>query len=170
VEVSLNDFQRHFEILSDEALLATDREELVEMARGCYDEEVSRRGLDIVEAEPVAVEQTGHPADPADEMVLIATFGYPEEANLAQGLLQSASIPSQIKNKLAAVGGFAASLMVPASFEEQALEVLAMEISDEELAAQAEEAGMVEEEYEEEEDSAPEEVTEEEEGGGVSKK
>jgi len=164
VEVSLEDFRRHFEILSDEALLATNREELVEIARDCYDEEVSRRGLDSDEAEATE-ELSEQPADAVDEMVLIATFGYPEEANMARGLLESASIPSQIRNELAAVGGFEAKLMVPASFEEHALEVLSTEISEEELAAQAEAAGlseeMSEEEFEEEPDSESEEMAEE---------
>jgi hypothetical protein len=168
VEVSLEDFRRHFEILSDEALLATNREELVEIARDCYDEEVSRRGLDSGEAEATE-ELSEQPADVVDEMVLIATFGYPEEANMARGLLESASIPSQIRNELAAVGGFEAKLMVPASFEEHALEVLSTEISDEELAAQAEAAGVVEEEFEEEPDAESEEVSEEAEDGPVQK-
>ena len=45
MDISLEDFRRHFEILSDEALLATSREDLVETARACFDEEVVRRGL-----------------------------------------------------------------------------------------------------------------------------
>ncbi len=142
MEVKLEDFRRHFEILSDEALLATDRDDLVEMARECFDAEVSRRGLGHDESEAAAVEEAGD----VDEMVLIATFGFPEEANMARGLLQSASIPSQIRNELAAVGGFEASLLVPASFEEQAIEILESQISDEELAAQAEAAGLAEDE------------------------
>jgi hypothetical protein len=146
------DFRRHFEILSDDALLDTNREELVEMARDVYDEEIARRELNAGEAEAVE-EEAAQPGGDVDEMVLIATFGYPEEANMARGLLESASIPSQIKNELAGVGGFEASLMVPASFEEQALEVLGSEISEEELAAQAEAAGVGEEEFEESEES-----------------
>jgi hypothetical protein len=157
LEVRLEDFRRHFGILSDDALLATNREDLVEMARECYDEEVSRRGLESAEpeTEPVA-EALDHEAHAGDEMVLIATFGYPEEANMARGLLESAAIPSQIRNALAAVGGFEASLMVPAAFEEQAREVLETEISDEELAAQAEAAGLSEEEFQEEIEEDPE--------------
>ena len=56
MEVSLDDFRRHFEILSDDALLATNREDLVESARECYDEEVTRRGLNTPSIEPVAGE------------------------------------------------------------------------------------------------------------------
>jgi hypothetical protein len=154
------DFQRHFEILSDEALLETNRDELVEMAREVYDEEIARRGLGPEESEELVQEDAVQPVNAADEMVLIATFGFPEEANMARGLLESASIPSQIKNELAAVGGFEASLLVPASFEEQAIEILESQISDEELAAQAEAAGIPDEEFAEDEDYAEEELPE----------
>ncbi len=146
------DFQRHFEILSDEALLETNRDELVEMAREVYDAEIARRGLGPEEGEELAPEGELEPTHAAEEMVLIATFGFPEEANMARGLLESAAIPSQIKNELAAVGGFEASLLVPASFEEQAIEILESQISDEELAAQAEAAGIPDEEFVEEEE------------------
>jgi hypothetical protein len=145
------DFQRHFEILSDEALLETNRDELVEMAREVYDEEIARRGLGPEESEELAPGSEVQATHAVDEMVLIATFGFPEEANMARGLLESASIPSQIKNELAAVGGFEASLLVPASFEEQAIEILESQISDEELAAQAEAAGIPDEELAEDE-------------------
>jgi hypothetical protein len=154
------DFQRHFEILSDDALLETNRDELVEMARDVYDEEIAKRGLGPEEGEIPVPEIEPQPGDAVDEMVLIATFGYPEEANMARGLLESASIPSQIKNELAAVGGFEASLLVPASFEEQAIEILESQISDEELAAQAEAAGIPDEEFAEEEFADEEEVPE----------
>jgi hypothetical protein len=157
------DFQRHFEILSDEALLETNRDELVEMAREVYDGEIERRGLGPEDGEELAPESELQPTDAVDEMVLIATFGYPEEANMARGLLESASIPSQIKNELAAVGGFEASLLVPASFEEQAIEILESQISDEELAAQAEAAGIPDEEFAEDEEYAEEELAENEE-------
>jgi Putative prokaryotic signal transducing protein len=150
------DFQRHFEILSDDALLETNRDELVEMAREVYDEEIARRGLGPEEGEELTPESELQPTDAADEMVLIATFGFPEEANMARGLLESASIPSQIKNELAAVGGFEARLLVPASFEEQAVEILESQVSDEELAAQAEAAGMPHEGFVEDEEFAEE--------------
>src|ERR1700744_984895 len=124
------------------------------MAREVYDGEIARRGLGSEESEDLAPESELQPTDAVDEMVLIATFGYPEEANMARGLLESASIRPQIKNELAAVGGFEASLLVPASFEEQAIEILESQISDEELAAQAEAAGMHEEEFAEEDEVA----------------
>jgi len=151
VEVSLDDFRRHFELLSDAALLATNRDDLVESARECYDEEVARRGLNTPPADEPAGDATsaalaGHEGE---ELVLIATYNIPDEASLARGLLESAEIPYQLQNEYVALGGFQLRLMVPAAFEEQALEVLQSEISEEELAAQAEAAGIAEEDSEE---------------------
>jgi hypothetical protein len=154
VEVSLTDFRRHFEILSDEALLETNRDDLVETARGCFDEEVARRGLNAPADEAIAEEEVNADhANPGDELVLIATYNISEEANFARGLLQSAEIPFHLANEYVALGGFQLRLMVPKAYEEQALEVLETEISDEELAAQAEAAGLVEEESAEETES-----------------
>jgi hypothetical protein len=147
VEISLDDFRRHFELLSDAALLETNREDLVEAARGCYDEEVARRGLNSPPAddESAVVE----PVAEAPELVVIATYNIPEEASLARGLLESAEIPYQLDNDFAPLGGFQLRLLVPAAFEADALEILEAEISDEELAAQAEAAGIAEEDSEE---------------------
>ena len=151
MEVSLDDFRRHFELLSDETLLSTNRDELTEGGRQCYDEEVARRGLlNPAPAEEIAEES--HQADPGEEMVLIATYLIPDEANLARGLLQSAEIPFRIENELAPLGGFQIRLLVPKAFEEEAVVVLESEISEEELAAQAEAAGAFEEEAEAESD------------------
>lgn len=155
MEVTLDDFRRHFELLSDAALLDTDREDLVESARQCYDEEVARRGLNSASGEAIAGEvlAPGEPND-AQQLVQIATYMIPEEASLARGLLASAEIPFRLDNELAPLGGFQLRLFVPAAFEADAREVLAAEITDEELAAQAEAAGAALEISEEE---APEE-------------
>jgi hypothetical protein len=145
MEISLDDFRRHFELLSDAALLETNREELVEGARECYDDEVARRGLNSPAEEETSEEPVTHQTSPGEELVAIATYHIPEEASLARGLLDSAEIPYRLENEFAALGGFQLRLMVPAAFEADALEVLQSEISDEELAAQAEEAGIMEE-------------------------
>jgi hypothetical protein len=150
VQVSPDDFRRHFELLSDAALLETNREDLVEIARGCYDEEVARRGLNSPAGEEAAAETADtHQASPGEELVAIATYNIPEEASLARGLLESAEIPYHLENEFAALGGFQLRLLVPAAFEADALEVLEAEISDEELAAQAEAAGIMEDQSEE---------------------
>jgi hypothetical protein len=160
MNVGPEDFRRHFGILSDEALLATREDDLVESAQECYIEELSRRGLTsgATVPESIATEDvtSGKPV-PGEEAVTIATFEIGEEANLARGLLQSASIPSYLANEHAGLRGVQLQLMVPAAFAEQALEVLGAEISEDELAAQAEAAVSDFEDYENEvEDSGNE--------------
>jgi len=154
MEVSLDDFRRHFELLSNESLLSTNREELVEGGRQCYDEELARRGLNSPPAEEVVEDAAAatHEALPGEELVLIATYIIPDEANLARGLLESAEIPFRLENELAPLGGFQLRLLVPKAFEKEALEVLEWEISEEELAAQAEAAAVHIEDSEEESD------------------
>jgi hypothetical protein len=150
LEISLDDFRRHFELLSDETLLSTNRDDLVASARPVYDEEIARRGLNspAIEETPEAVPDAVAPVE-HEELVLIATYNIPDEANLARGLLQSAEIPFLLQNDYVALGGIELRLLVPAQYEEHALEVLQSEISDEELAAQAEAAGAFEEYSEE---------------------
>jgi hypothetical protein len=160
MDVSLDDFRRHFGILSDDALLATRREDLVESAQQCLDEELSRRGLLTGESDSGAVAAESAEAEPdsaGGEPVSIATYTVAEEASLARGLLRIASIPCHLANEYTGLGGFQLELMVPAAYVEQALDVLGAEISDEELAAQAEAAGELEGEFEEEdqEDDEP---------------
>jgi hypothetical protein len=45
LQIDLDDFRRRYEELSDEALLELDRDDLVDLARDCYDAELARRGL-----------------------------------------------------------------------------------------------------------------------------
>ena len=151
VNVTAADFRKHFEFLSDEALLETKREELVEIAQQCLDEEISRRGLNA-EGEPTEItrDSVQHEASVSEKLVLVDTFLSGEELNLARGLLEEAHIPYHVENPLAALGGIELRLLVPEALEADAREILNSEISEEELAAQAEAAGMVEEETEEE--------------------
>jgi hypothetical protein len=156
MDVSLDDFRRHFGMLSDAALLATRREDLVDSAQECLAEELSRRGLTTVgvASGEIAAEQAEVEPDPSGEPVSIATYTVAEEASLARGLLRIASIPCHLANEYAGLGGFQLELLVPAAYVEQALEVLGAEISDEELAAQAEAAGASESEFEEQQNEA----------------
>ncbi|MDQ1469809.1 MAG: putative prokaryotic signal transducing protein, partial [Bryobacterales bacterium] len=79
-------------------------------------------------------------AGPENEaLVSVGSFTIVDEARLARGLLKDAGIPCGLANEKSALG--ALHLMVPESHVEAALEVLGGEISEEELAAQAEAAG-----------------------------
>ncbi len=146
MDVTRADYLRHFESLSDAALLETNRADLVELARTCYDEEVAKRGLSMdVAAE--ALERDAEHAAASEDLAVVATFLFPPEADVARAALQSASIPSYLSSERD-VGvwgltndGSGLHLMVPAGMVQQAREVLeAGAVSDDELAAQAEAA------------------------------
>jgi hypothetical protein len=152
MKVDAEDFRRVYESMNDDALLAVKREDLVPVAQQCYDVEVARRGL---AGEPI--EETASPGPEApgesEEMVELATFTDVDDARMARELLKAAEIPCYLQNDdpLAAnwIGGAgqgAFRLSVPPEWLEQAREILETEISDEELAAQAEAAALEEEE------------------------
>ena len=159
MEIDIEDFRRHFELLSDATLLGTKRDDLVDAAKAVYDQELAHRGLikknpatqpeedagDSAQAEPG--EEPEHA--PTERLVSVGSYTIVDEARMARGLLQIAGIPCGLENEKSALG--ALHLMVPESHVEGALEVLGGEISEEELAAQAEAAGFLEEEFEEEE-------------------
>jgi hypothetical protein len=146
MDVSLEDFRKHFELLSDVALLDTDRDELVPAAQQCFDAEVARRGLKTPAPEPEEPEILPSPEPEGGKLVHIETFIIPEEASLARGLLSSAEIPFMMENELAPLGGFQIQLLVPEDYADDAREILQHEITEEELAAQAEAAAAVGEE------------------------
>lgn len=143
MQIDLDDFKRHYAMLSDDALLEINRDELVDAARVCYDAELADRKL----ARPDAEENVSALAHPGEEvpgteggLELVATFLTIEEANFARGLLQSADISCSFENDEAAAwsGMGELRLMVPASAYDRACEILETEISEEDLIAQAE--------------------------------
>jgi uncharacterized protein YbjT (DUF2867 family) len=152
MKVDAEDFRRVYESMNDDALLAVKREDLVPMAQQCYDVEVARRGLAGEEVEEAAA-AASEPAGEGEEMVELATFTDVDDARLARELLKSAEIPCYLQNDdplagnwIGGAGQGAFRLSVPAEWLEQAREILETEISDEELAAQAEAAAELEEE------------------------
>jgi hypothetical protein len=174
MQVDPEEFRRRFEDLSDAALLEIDWDELVEVAQDLYRAELERRGLleetEAAEPEPEAVDgkpAEGKPDDPRDELVLAAECGSSQELAFARSLLKSADIPTYGQTDFSGVLAATEAdtkLYVPASYLEQAQELLSTPLTDEELAEQAEAAG---EELEAEEAPAQEheEQGREEEGG-----
>ena len=97
---------------------------------------MTKRGLNANEA---SVEDAGHhgsdEAAEEEELVCIAEYDYPDEADLARGLLEAAEISTQLESEPGIV-----KLFVPEKFAEQALQMLMTPLSDEDLEAQAEAA------------------------------
>ena len=140
MQIDPEDFKRHYAMLSDAALLEIDRDELVDVARACYDAELAERNLAPEESQPGAPAREMPGSEGDGDLQLVGTFLSIEEANFARGLLQSADVPCSLENEFAA--GFSATgalrLLVPASAYDRACEILETEISEEELIAQAE--------------------------------
>jgi hypothetical protein len=124
---SHSDFQEHFSSLSDQALMETKREELVQAAKAVYDQELTRRGLTSLE------DDEGETLSPelssGEKLVTVVEFESAEDAAQAQAQLKKNGIPAYI------------AVAVPAAFAKQAVSLLDPGISDEELAALAESAG-----------------------------
>ena len=74
--------RQHYEMLSDEALLEVDRGDLVEIAQKCYDQELSRRGLDVRRGKSQIVRDrpiSKGPEPDEDEEILDETAGDGDE-------------------------------------------------------------------------------------------
>jgi hypothetical protein len=142
LDVTAEDFTRHYESLSDEALLEIDTDELTELACRCHTDELARRGLDSGIADEEAVSAApGVTAEEEENYISIVEYDYPDEADLARGLLEASEIPTKMESEPGVV-----RLLVPEKFAEQALTMLASPLSDEDLAAQAEAAANPDEE------------------------
>jgi len=141
LQVDLDDFRRRYAELSDEALLDLERDDLVDLARDCYDAELARRGLRRTSSAPPATEAQDHGELVEGGLVEAARFSSSSEADLARALLESAAIPCHLENEFAGKtlrvsDGF--RLFVPATLLDNAREILNSPVSDEELIAQAE--------------------------------
>lgn len=131
-----DELRQYYSTLSEEGLREIDREDLTDAARASYDTELASRGLTI-EKPPPEVEPT---PDDTIGWVSLDTFSE-EEVELVRALLDAEEIPTTMK--LLPAGNYppvpAGSLLyVPEPMLERAREVLASQVSDEELIAEAE--------------------------------
>lgn len=134
--MATDEFRQYYAGLSEEGLREIDRGDLTEMARGCYDEELASRGLTI-ETPPPEIEPT---PDDMIGWVPLDTFNE-EEIELVRALLDAEEIPSTMK--LAPAENYpplpaGSVLYVPEAMLARAREVLALQVSDEDLIAEAE--------------------------------
>jgi hypothetical protein len=111
LQVNLESLRQHYRSLSDEELSALRREELIEMAQKCYDEECERRGLvetqesELVEGgeayEEASAEGEAEP-DWLQDAACVASFvsqpggSAASDGEVARLALQRAGIPCQI--------------------------------------------------------------------------
>jgi hypothetical protein len=67
MRIDPEDLRRHYESLSDEGLLDIDRDQLVEIAQGIYDQEIAHRGLDGLAEPDAEAYDSPAPDDQPDE-------------------------------------------------------------------------------------------------------
>jgi hypothetical protein len=134
--VPADEFRQYYARLSEEGLREINRADLTDVARACYDEELSSRGL-AVESAPVP-----EAVAPTEEIswVPLGAF-HPDEIGQVRGLLDFEGIPTERESRPS--GNYppvaaGSELYVPEHLLERAREVLAAPISDEELIAEAE--------------------------------
>jgi hypothetical protein len=113
MRIDPEDFRRHYAMLSDEALFALNRGELIEMAQACYDAEVARRKAsegdeaESVEGDfPVEEEDEFDIDEPSpdwlDDAACACTFtvnpgaANPPDLAKVRGVLRAAGIPCHI--------------------------------------------------------------------------
>jgi len=148
VKPDLDELRTHVAGLSDEALLEVQPDELVESARAVYEAEMSSRGISW---NVPAADRSEEVADAPPAMVSLARFETVEEARFARTMLENEGVPVWFAGELTpqritADASAALELITKPEYLEQAQEILNAQISDEELARQAEEAGPSEEE------------------------
>ena len=89
MNVDPQDLERHYASLTDEALLEMNRDDLVEVAQGCFDRELARRGLKAGSE----TAETGRSWIDDGTGYAVANFTYPDEAAEARDALEAAGIP-----------------------------------------------------------------------------
>lgn len=116
------DYSNHFVEFSDRELLDVDTETLPEAGRKWYSAELAKRGL-----EQRVFTNTVHPPAEAVEaakgLISVATL-LQAEADVASGFLKRASIPYQVEHNVSQGGLEALAILVPASYFDQASEIL----------------------------------------------
>jgi hypothetical protein len=119
--VPADEFRQHYASLSEEGLREINRADLTDAARASYDQELASRGLTIESAPPKA---------PPDDIAWVPLDTFPpEEIKLVRALLHAEEIPTHLDSDV---------LFVPKPLLEQACEILAFHVSDEDLIAEAE--------------------------------
>jgi hypothetical protein len=130
MKITSEELKASYRRMPDDELLSLDREELTEVARACYDQEMLRRGL-----EGKAETADGASAD-EEPFVVVERYESAEAAWQIQATLEAANIPARVGDPQPGgaaypqmgIGNFAVA--VPASFAEDARQLLNAEAPD----------------------------------------
>jgi hypothetical protein len=156
LQIDLEELRRHYSLLSDEALVALNRDELIEAAQKCYEEELERRGLNEVQESDLVPEEQGYAGtfdetgvDPdwlQDGACVCSFVSQPggsaaSDADNAREALQNAGVPCDVSvaEVAAATGGQQAQheyrVMVPAALNLKATSILDLQFFNPQLEA-----------------------------------
>jgi hypothetical protein len=139
MKLTAEDYRQNYRALSDEEFLSIDRDELIDLARRCYDAELKRRQLEpsAESADEAADAETEtsrqEPRIPTgEELIQAALVTSMERATYVQRVLMDADIPCELNQHPTLPGVYAQGsigLLVPASCAEVARELLAQSLS-----------------------------------------
>jgi hypothetical protein len=154
VQIDLESLRRHYSSISDEELLAFNRDDLIEVAQKCWDEEVERRGLDELRESDAASDDEAGEAEASlegdldpdwlqDAVCACSFVGDPggSPASDAVKVLDDAGIPCEVTTVevSSALGRHSAEyeyrVMVPAALTLKASSILDKEIFNPQLEA-----------------------------------
>jgi hypothetical protein len=154
VQIDLESLRRHYRSISDEELLALNRDDLIEVAQKCWDEEVERRGLDELRESDAASDDEAGEAEASleggldpdwlqDAVCSCSFVGDPggSPASDAVKVLDDAGIPCEVTTVevSSALGRHSAEyeyrVMVPAALTLKASSILDKEIFNPQLEA-----------------------------------
>jgi hypothetical protein len=156
MQIDLESLRRHYESLSDDELLAVERDELTEAAQKCFDEEVGRRGLAEAQESEAAPDEKGYEGatftagvDPdwLQDVACACSFvsqpggSAATDAENAREVLQNGGIPCQISavEVASSTGDQPAQheyrVMVPGAVNLKAASILDKEVFNQQLEA-----------------------------------
>jgi hypothetical protein len=156
LQIDLETFRRHYSSLSDDELVALNRDELIEAAQKCYDDELERRGLNEVQESDVVPEEEeyvgtsveiGVDPDWLQDGTCVCSFvsqsggSAASDADNARETLQNAGVPCDVSvvEVAAAAGDQPAQheyrVMAPAALNLKATSILDMQFFNPQLEA-----------------------------------
>ena len=125
MQIDPEDFKRHYALLSDDALLEVDPENLVDAARACYEAELKSRQLTRTRERRQQDQEVEAQAEPAGADAAVASFQYPDQLAGARDVLESAGLPYSIRANHSRY-----EIVVPAEFRAQAEQKLRSQFLD----------------------------------------
>lgn len=142
MKLNIENIRRQYAEMSDDALLEMEREDLVEQARQCYDEELGKRGLTLLPEDEEAFE--------SEHLEVVGNYHSSQEAEAARNALRAAGLRAYLGDDLPGEAGQTLStafrgvpVLAPVSELDAARGVLESLVADESAAAPSVDTGYI---------------------------